>query len=82
MVIRMGALITIAVLAFVGFILVVCGIFTAGVVVAAVGLSLFFGFLGVVADSIVSGRWFILIAVIVFAVILYFADKRRKVRRV
>ena len=72
----MGALITIAVLTFVGFILIVTGIFTAGVVIAALGL------LAVVADSIISGRWFILLAVIVFGMILYLADKRRKGKRV
>ena len=77
----MGALITIAVLAFVGFILIVTGVFTAGVVIAALGLSAAVGFLAVVAESIASGRWFILVAVVVFGLILYLADKRRKIRR-
>jgi hypothetical protein len=82
MVIGMGALITIAVLAFVGFILIVTGIFTAGVVIAALGFSAVVSLLAIVADSIVSGRWFILISVIVFGMILYLADKRRRARRV
>jgi hypothetical protein len=81
MVIGMGALITIAVLAFVGLILLFCGLFTAGIVIAAVGLSVVAAFFAVVADSIASGRWFILVAVVVFGMILYFADKRRKIRR-
>ncbi len=76
----MGALITIAVLTFVGFILIVTGIFTVGVVIAALGFSAVVTLLAVVADSIVSGGWFILLAVIVFGVILYLTDKRRKVR--
>jgi len=78
----MGALITIAVLAFVGFILIVTGIFTAGAVIAALGFSAVVSLLAIVADSIVSGRWFILISVIVFGMILYLADKRRRARRV
>ena len=78
----MGALITIAVLTFVGFILIVTGIFTVGVVIAALGFSAVVTLLAVVADSIVSGGWFILLAVIVFGVILYLADKRRKEKRV
>jgi len=82
MVIGMGALITIAVLTFVGFILIVTGIFTAGVVIAALGFSAVVTLLAVVADSIISGRWFILLAVIVFGMILYLADKRRKKKRV
>lgn len=78
----MGALITIAVLAFVGFILIVTGIFTVGVVIAALGFSAVVGLLAVVTDSIVSGGWFILLAVIVFGVILYLTDKRRNKKRV
>ena len=77
----MGALITIAVLAFVGLILLFCGLFTAGIVIAAVGLAVVAAFFTAVADSIASGRWFILVAVLVFGMILYFADKRRKIRR-
>lgn len=82
MVIGMGALITIAVLTFVGFILIVTGIFTVGVVIAALGFSAVVTLLAVVADSIVSGGWFILLAVIVFGVILYLTDKRRNKKRV
>ena len=78
----MGALITIAVLTFVGFILIVTGIFTVGVVIAALGFSAVVTLLAVVADSIVSGGWFILLAVIVFGVILYLTDKRRNKKRV
>jgi hypothetical protein len=78
---RMGVLIAIAVLAFVGMVLVFCGIFTAGVVFAALGLAGVVGFFGLVAESIASGRWFILIAVAVLGMILYLADKRRKERR-
>ena len=77
----MGALITIAVLAFVGLILLFCGLFTAGIVIAVLGFTGIVVFFAVVADSIASGRWFILLTVVVFGMILYFADKRRKIRR-